>query len=256
MGDGKTLMFQRLLRWVAVSLAVSVCPVNVGLASPITLGASLDGSVQIKALAASLWEIQLGGCWNQGLPASTKCQITGAANAVIGGTSYSGFYSLSTLLLNQLQMRTTALGSRPGDSDRYAFVSPNHDKLTFKFGSDLSFANPWLNATITNVSATQKVPCTNCAQNDPLLYPSLFILGNIGVPTGTLASFFPGGADELTLDLGGNQRISDLKPPNSYSGMKLQGGTITPVPEPSALLLLGGGLFTLAGMARRRVRRS
>lgn len=188
----------------------------------IILGASANNSVQIKALnqaKITVWEIQLGGGSNQP-PSHTH--ITGQASTEVGGTTYAGYYRLSTEPTAQLQMKRKAAGTKPGvDKDEYSFLT-GHDLLTFEFAPTSTFANPWLTGPITIVSATQQVPSEDNGDE----HPPISLSGKISAPTGgSLAQSFGSGDSQLSLNVGGNQRLAELQLGNTLSGMHLDKGS-------------------------------
>jgi hypothetical protein len=214
-------------------------------AETIALTASASNSVQIKALNSggkTVYEIQLGG-GNDQPPHDTV--LTGKASVVIGDRTYSGYYSLATAPTAQLRMMNTA-GAQPGKGDVYSFVS-GYDVLAFKFAATDSFRNPWLTATISNLSATQQLPGQKGKGNGQAAkgqtgdgnngdgqngqagdnHPPIVLAGALTAPMGPLAGSFTKGEVQLTLRVGGNQRLLELTPKNTHSGMSLESGTLT-----------------------------
>jgi len=238
--SGRSL--RALLYAIALPVTLGVC--SVSRASMIDLGASASQSVQILALPAKTFEIQLGGGNNQP-PSDTF--ITGTAILDIGGNIFSGFYRLSTDPLHQLQMVNTVAG---GTIDQYSFLA-GHNILNFVFAPTLGFNTPYLVGDFILGWATQQVP-----GNSGNLHPSILLFGTMGSPTsGSLANQVPpGGLSQFVLDVGGNQRLLDLTPGNSFSGMSLQNGAIAIVPEPSTVLV-SLAVCGLALAAERRASR-
>lgn len=216
---------------VALAILSLILGMNsLGFAGTITLQASASNTVQIKAFkgkeGTTGWEIQLGGGSDQP-PRNTL--ITGKASMVIGGKTYSGYYRLSTATDAQLRLNSKTKATKSGTEDGYTFLA-GHNVLEFKFAATLTFNDPWLVAEITNASATQQVP----SQGNGDQHPPILLVGSITAPTaGSLAGSFGRGDNKLTLSMGGNQRLLDLKPTNSYSGMSLKSGSLTmqDVPE-------------------------
>jgi len=224
----------------------ALCVSNLASAATITLGQSPASSVQIQALNISgqtVYEIQLGGGSNQP-PSNTF--VTGAASTTIGSTTYNGFYRLSTTPSLQLRMVNTVVGVANGADDEYDFLT-GRDTLKLEFAQTTTFASPWLVADIINVYATQDVP-PNGNQ-----HPPIYLFGNMGAPSGgSLASSFAGGGSQIRINIGGNQRLLDLTPPNSYSGLRIEDGIIEDaVPVPAAVWLLASALGFL-GWVRRK----
>lgn len=198
-------------------------------AGTITLQASANNSIQIQALKGTggktLWEVQFGGGSDQP-PHNTV--ITGKASTEIGGKTCSGYYRLSTAPHGQLRMLSKSKGTKPGAEDAYTFLAGHH-VLEFKFAATLTFNDPWLVAEITNASATQQVP----SQGNGDQHPPILLIGSMSAPTaGSLAGSFGRGDSKLMLNIGGNQRLLDLKPTNSHSGMSLKSGTLV-IPDVS-----------------------
>jgi hypothetical protein len=215
-------------RVMLATLLLIVGMTSISLAGTITLQAAASNSTQIKAIAGPqgklVWEIQLGGGADQP-PHDTM--ITGKATAVIGGKAYSGYYRLSTASDAQLRMINKTKGAKPGMEDVYTFLD-RHNVLEFKFAAALSFNDPWLTARISNAYATQQVP----SQENGDQHPPIVLFGSMTAPAGSLAGSFSSCDSKLVLNVGGNQRLLDLKPTNSYSGMNLKTGAMT-VPDKS-----------------------
>lgn len=226
---------------------------SISSAETITLKATATNTVQIKAFNSggkTTYEIQLGG-GNDQPPHDTV--LTGKASVVIGAKTYSGYYSLSTAPAAQLRMISTAAGTPAGKHDVYSFVA-GHAVLAFKFAPTDSLRDPWLIAEVTSVSATQQVPSQNNG-NDKNgnggagkgqngngqngdgdngngqggnEHPPIAITGSMTAAMGgSLAASFAKADIQLTLKVGGNQRLLDLTPQNTHSGMSLQSGTLT-----------------------------
>jgi hypothetical protein len=237
------MRYSRFYTVQAVVGLMGLLAAGVSQGDSITLHASLSNTVQILALSTQgRYEIQLGGGNDQ--PAHDTF-ISGTAALLIGASSQNVFYKLSTDPMKQLEIQNTTKG---GVKDTYGFVS-GFDVLNFTFSSDAGFLNPLLIGAINHISATQNVPLNG---ND---HPGIFLSGNFGAPTGgSLASKYAAGTSNLVLNVGGNQRLIDLTPGNSFSGMNLNNGSvnlppsvgtppaITPLPSGFAfgtLLLLG-----------------
>lgn len=223
---------------------------SISFAETITLKASASSSVQIRAFSSggkTRYEIQLGG-GNDQPPHDTV--LTGKASILIGEKTYSGYYSISTAPAAQLRMIKTTAGTKPGTYDVYSFLG-RYDVLAFKFAPTDSFRDPWLTGAITMVSATQQVPSQNGGgqngngqngdgQNGQTgngqnkgNYPPVLLAGSMTAPTGgSLAGSFGRGEIQLMLNVGGNQRLLDLTPQNTHSGMSLESGTLTVRYEP------------------------
>jgi hypothetical protein len=248
---GRSLMFSTTTR-VAQSLLLLLSGMSsMSFAETISLKATAINSVQTQAFKSggkTVYEIQLGGGSDQP-PHDTM--LSGKASVVIGEKTYSGYYRLSTVPAAQLRMINTTAGTRPGTSDRYRFVA-GHAVLALQFAATESFRDPWLTGTIAIVSATQQVPDPRAkreggdgqngngqngngqagdGQNGGKgnEYPPILLAGWMTGPLGGSlgASDLAGGDIQLTLKVGGNQRLIDLAPKNTHSGMSLGSGTLT-----------------------------
>lgn len=236
----------RLMMAALVFGSVLLFPVsNISFAETIQLQTSARNGVQIKAFSSggkTVYEIQIGG-GNDQPPHDTV--LTGKASLVIGEKTYSGYYSLATAPATQLRMVKTTAATKSEPSDVYNFVA-GHAVLAFKFAPTDSFKDLWLTGAITTVSATQQVPSqkggsqngngqNGDGQNGQTgdgknggNYPPVVLTGSMTAPTGgLLASSIGGGEIQLSLNVGGNQRLYDLTPQNTHSGMTLESGTLT-----------------------------
>lgn len=153
-----------------------------------------------------------------------------------------GMYSLSA------QTTTTTIHASP---DQGTLTGT----LTFSTSSVLTMANLVFHDTTDGLNFTFTVPgLTTYTPAAHLLSANVY---NATDPTSLYAfsiSTQPGG-NVFTLTCG-TDCDTDASVPNSTGSQKLNEeltGTISPVPEPSALLLVGTGILAAAGALRRRL---
>lgn len=212
-------------------------------------------------------------------PASAQFSYIGLAGSApgslnfanAGGGTQAGLSSGFTMTTSNIGGNAYGYGSFVGDNSTYSFsnttlastgaptcgpagctwaVTTTGSPLVFNFGPGGSL----LTGTVTLVDLTQTTG-GNGVFNDALLV-------NLTVTGGSLAgSFGSDGILQLIVNFKSGMNLQDLGDLTGCGGKacgttvagNIGGGSVTPLPEPNSLALLGGGLLTLGGLARRKL---
>jgi hypothetical protein len=190
--------------------------------------------------------------------------VTYTVNSTYGSdvpvTSVSNPGSTFTFVFTVPSPLLCSSSSTPPCASSFGFVDLSSVEVTFSSPTSASFTAPASLSFVPGGSGGLFDLETVFGNGDDFLWmffgPQIFSL-NSG---GTVATFLTAGSPfPITLgpaDLSGSL-FADLTNPNAPTAGVLTGGSVsTPAvttPEPSSLLLLGGGFLALGGIARRRL---
>lgn len=173
------------------------------------------------------------GSGNVTLTLTNCCTITGTALST-GDLVSQGFYTLDFTGSSPIQLTSVGGG---------IFTVTQGGPIAFSYGT-LPGGSDLLTGDLQLVSIGQTGSVGVFNQN---LTANLTNLG------GSLASAFgpPGGVFDITIRIASGVDLSTLE---GSATANISSGELTPTPEPASLALLGGGLLSVGGFMRRKLR--